>query len=304
MSKLKKEKKANTTQKPGNLNFKLFDQLPTELTTHIFSFFNRSTFLTAALVNKRFNKIYKDPVIRKARYERAANFYQRKRRSPPWHYQQGFDCDEFEKLYHQHPGDIMTDYLKSDNYKLFPLYFAICWHDLETTKLLLGENNAHINGTKNGYTPLSIAIANGNLDIVKFLVSRGAKLTSTYEDIYSANYLHLAAKSGNKELLQYVLAQIKKQEGDQAILKMIKQRDFFYNMPLHYAAATSLDIVCHLMKEYKLDPHDNGPGYCAQLNTPYDIAIEMFEKNEVDKALRNNKTEQTEETTNPTFKFK
>lgn len=55
-----------------------------------------------------------------------------------------------------------------------------------------------------GDTPLNTAVANGNLEIVKFLVANGASLT--LKDAYGMTALGLAKEKGHANIVEYLEA--------------------------------------------------------------------------------------------------
>jgi ankyrin repeat protein len=65
-----------------------------------------------------------------------------------------------------------------------PIYKAIEYGDIKSISLLLQHQaNVKINNNSQNMSPLSLAITMGNIDIVKLLVSNGAKVTKYHLEL-------------------------------------------------------------------------------------------------------------------------
>ena len=84
----------------------------------------------------------------------------------------------------------------------FPIHYAVLNNWKDVTGLLL-DKGADINGRNIfGLTPLCIAIYNGNEDMFKYLLSRGANVNVIAEGMTT---LCMAAESGNREIVRELL---------------------------------------------------------------------------------------------------
>ena len=94
--------------------------------------------------------------------------------------------------------------VNSTNPKLIgtPLTSAILQKNLPLIKILIEEFNANINYTNEDYSILSVAVASGNIDIVKYLLSQNVELKWESE---SSNLIFQAITSKNIEMLEFVL---------------------------------------------------------------------------------------------------
>ncbi|MCC9070465.1 ankyrin repeat domain-containing protein [Flavobacterium sp. F-65] len=71
------------------------------------------------------------------------------------------------------------------SYDVSPLNDAICKGDLETVKKLI-ENGAKVNKFSGGLTPLMTAARYNKVEIIKFLLSKGANPYTTADNGYNA----------------------------------------------------------------------------------------------------------------------
>lgn len=124
-----------------------------------------------------------------------------------------------------------------------PLYYAVFHGDKEILELLL-ENGAIINAPDNeGITPLAGAVLTGNLEAAKFLLEKGAIFSPELITDENLTILHLAAVSHNKEMIEFVLANI----GN----KHINTLDKFAQTALYYVLKESsftLSLIIPLME--------------------------------------------------------
>ena len=89
------------------------------------------------------------------------------------------------------------------NDKYTVLHYAVFMNDLDRVKLLV-EKGAKVNAKEyRGLTPLFIAANNNNLEIVKYLVENGADVNA--KDNVDNTAAFIAAVSGNLEMLQYLV---------------------------------------------------------------------------------------------------
>ncbi|QMV45638.1 hypothetical protein HC358_00465 [Wolbachia pipientis] len=89
-----------------------------------------------------------------------------------------------------------------------------------------------------GQTPLHIAAENGWLNIVKYLISKGANTNA--KDKYGRTPLHIAAKNGEFDMVKYLI-----NEGAN-----VNAKDKFDSTPLHSAAENGeLSIVRYLINK-------------------------------------------------------
>ena len=92
-----------------------------------------------------------------------------------------------------------TDYL---GFK--PIHLACVIGDLNRVKSLISENNNLVNAqTKEGLTPLLLAIGFNNPQIVKFLIAKGASVNEKYMEEWTP--LHLAVLSENFYIVQILI---------------------------------------------------------------------------------------------------
>ena len=111
-------------------------------------------------------------------------------------------------------------------------------------KFLIKNCGADINAKdKDGWTPLHFAVNFGDVEIVKFMLNNGAKI--------SPHLLNLAANGGHLDIVKFLIE-------DCGTDVNVKSRDGW--TPLHYAAKFGdVDIVKFLLnngaKIYNYDPH-------------------------------------------------
>jgi hypothetical protein len=102
---------------------------------------------------------------------------------------------------------------------------------------------------KNSFStfPLIFAIAAGNLNIVKFLVSKGANIH--LKDKFGLTPLFYASgQFQNLEITEYLLKQGAK----------VNEQNNFENTPLHGAALVGNVLICQLLLKYGADPNIEG----------------------------------------------
>lgn len=81
--------------------------------------------------------------------------------------------------------------------------------DLTTVKQIFAKHPGWIDTRQRkqvgeGLTPLSWAVINNHLDVVEFLVEHGANVN--FKDDTDHTILHMAARTGNPEMVKYLLA--------------------------------------------------------------------------------------------------
>ena len=82
------------------------------------------------------------------------------------------------------------------------LYLVVEEGKLDVVKFLI-EKGANVNAKcKNDYTPLCIAAEKGKLDVVKFLIEKGANVDKKNKNGWTP--LHVAAKEGILDVVKYL----------------------------------------------------------------------------------------------------
>ena len=85
-----------------------------------------------------------------------------------------------------------------------PIFTAVAAGDIELVKRIV-SGGADVNvKTKNGYTPLHCAVHEGNIEIIKFLISHGADVNVKDED--GDTPLDLAAHENNNEIAKLLIS--------------------------------------------------------------------------------------------------
>lgn len=149
---------------------------------------------------------------------------------------------------------------RSDLSNCSPIHYAACQGYIEIAEMLL-ENGACLNEKcPRGWSPLHFACEFGHLDMVKFLISKGAvyEFTSKTENL---NIFHLATKSNNLELVQYLVkiggdVNFSTLKGDTPLhiavycgnLKMVQflvEKGAQINCKLHYSGLSPLYFAVH-----------------------------------------------------------
>lgn len=105
--------------------------------------------------------------------------------------------------------DPTIDINAEDNSGWTPLHYAASSNSKNAVEFLLsnGRLNSINTSSKHDITPLCISIAIGNIDVVKLLKEKGGDFIA---NIFGSKQtrLHIAAASGNKEIIEFVLEQI------------------------------------------------------------------------------------------------
>ena len=111
---------------------------------------------------------------------------------------------------------------------------------LEVVKYLVEEKGMDPKATnKKGVTVLQVAAKSGNLELVQYLVEKGADPNE--KDNYDMTVLHWAANYGNLELVQYLVNEHKADPN---------AADDDYKKVLHYAAYSgNLELVQYLIEK-------------------------------------------------------
>ncbi|CAL1296328.1 unnamed protein product [Larinioides sclopetarius] len=103
--------------------------------------------------------------------------------------------------------------------------------------LITRDENVDANVTNNGLTALHIAVANGNLNFIEYLIQTGANV-NTISDRFSTP-LHLAVRRGNLKIVEYLILNGAK----------INARRIDGTTPLHYAVLYGHMPVTKLLLE-------------------------------------------------------
>lgn len=111
----------------------------------------------------------------------------------------------------------------SDNWDETPLDHAIKENHLGTVKFLVKEC-MHLHNDQNIYSSILYAIEKGNLDIIKFCLTKRPnliyKLGRTITLNYNENLLHFAVKQGQLSIVNFLCKQ--NQVADTSIIKLLK----------------------------------------------------------------------------------
>ena len=95
---------------------------------------------------------------------------------------------------------LSMDYSSQNAFGYTPLHISAIKGNLEIIKYLISKG-VNVNcRSKNGFTPLHIAVINGHLDIVKYLVSCGAEINS----ITQSRQTPFLFSSLNRKCYQYI----------------------------------------------------------------------------------------------------
>ncbi|GFR22359.1 hypothetical protein TNCT_213892 [Trichonephila clavata] len=92
----------------------------------------------------------------------------------------------------------------TDNKNRNSFEMAVANGNAEVVKILLQEKNFHINDKGNdGFSLLHIAAQEGNLNIIKYLIDRGADVNS--QNDAGSKPIHIAAREGHKDIVELFL---------------------------------------------------------------------------------------------------
>ena len=151
--------------------------------------------------------------------------------------------------------------------------------DMELAKKVIASNKAAVfKKDKSGYTPLFIAVQNGNQEMVTYLVDNMARL---FESSPQGNVFHVAVNTQNMEMLKH-LVKLARQEGRLAMMleyRAAPQKNAQSMTPLGYAAlACNKEMYDYLVsvgaKDGGLSKEPNILGY----KTPADLMQECKAK--------------------------
>lgn len=153
------------------------------------------------------------------------------------------------------------------------LHLAVKCNNLPLAKFLL-ENSAQVNLNHREalLTPLHFALLQGNIEMVKLLISKHAILKSDYK---GRNALHLAILSNNFELVQYILPVILDK-------KNVSMLDAYGQSPFHYAKKINNSEILALLNDSALyKEYGNHPDYFGKTPKEYEpeqkfIDIDQF----------------------------
>ena len=98
--------------------------------------------------------------------------------------------------------------------------------DLKIVKMYVETTDLKINDSYFAWTPFLMTAAKGQLEVMKYLVSKGANITYTHP-ITEFNALHHAAFNGHKAMVDYLVKigidKTKNLKGDVSIIRALKE---------------------------------------------------------------------------------
>ena len=98
--------------------------------------------------------------------------------------------------------------------------------DLKTVKMYVETTDLKINDSYFAWTPFLMTAAKGQLEVMKYLVTKGANITYTHP-ITEFNALHHAAFNGHKAMVDYLVEigidKTKKLKGDVSIVRALNE---------------------------------------------------------------------------------
>lgn len=154
--------------------------------------------------------------------------------------------------------DIFTDEqvinFRDDNNNTILHYICMACHNIELINCMLDIFDINIENNS-GTTPILCVALEGNIELFKYLESRGANINHVSR--YGTNVLSLAVSSNHIELVEYIL--------EKKIIN-VNSRDSTGNTCLHYAKR-NLDIFKLLVERGA-----SINSYNKDKKTPYDVA--------------------------------
>ena len=98
--------------------------------------------------------------------------------------------------------------------------------DLKVVKMYVETTDLKINDSYFAWTPFLMTAAKGQLEVMKYLVSKGANITYTHP-ITEFNALHHAAFNGHKAMVDYLVKigidKTKNLKGDVSIIRALNE---------------------------------------------------------------------------------
>jgi uncharacterized protein len=98
--------------------------------------------------------------------------------------------------------------------------------DLKTVKMYVETTDVKIDDSYFAWTPFLMTAAKGQLEVMEYLVNKGANITYTHP-ITEFNALHHAAFNGHKAMVDYLVKigidKTKKLKGDVSIIRALKE---------------------------------------------------------------------------------
>ena len=98
--------------------------------------------------------------------------------------------------------------------------------DLKTVKMYVETTDVKIDDSYFAWTPFLMTAAKGQLEVMEYLVSKGANITYTHP-ITEFNALHHAAFNGHKAMVDYLVKigidKTKNLKGDVSIIRALKE---------------------------------------------------------------------------------
>ena len=98
--------------------------------------------------------------------------------------------------------------------------------DIKTVKRYVETTNVKIDDSYFAWTPFLMTAAKGQLEVMKYLVSKGANITYTHP-ITEFNALHHAAFNGHKAMVDYLVEigidKTKNLKGDVSIIRALNE---------------------------------------------------------------------------------
>ena len=159
------------------------------------------------------------------------------------------------------------------------LFTAAQTGDMELAKKVVASNKAAVfKKNKSGDTPLLVAVANGQEEMVTYLVNNAARL---FESSPKGNVFHIAVRTQNMEMLKHLVT-LARQEGRLAMMleyRVAPQKNAQPMTPLGFAALLcNKEIYDYLVsvgaKTGGISKNDNILGY----KTPADIMAQCKAK--------------------------